>query len=806
MMPVREVRQQVLFRRAPRVSSPFAFLGLAVGALALTATPAAAACDAVLEASCEHPAPAELLLDDPSTAGIAVEEAGASLPLVSRAETSAPEVDRWPAGTDEHKPHGPSSVLPLPPPDHVPADPTVTDQPQALPVVSEPHTADRRTPDIEPEGPTYAFSTGGVTTSPGDTPPDSASDSSISDESIRTYSRVEALQVLIPALPTSPTTGASDEPAAPSEHDRAVAGRLVLATDALAELGAFGRDEDPYVNRAVTEVARSVPDGGLDDAGYRAELAVLAAELPSLIDALSADVVSTELVELTTLLGPETLQRLDAGDMAFLEPLPWLDAISDLLRRGGAPRRDDSDAAVLADEKALFEFVRRFADPGLFPTESAGDQPATTVPASANALVSGPAPDLPLIDEPAETSTNTGLLSLVGGLVAGLTALLLLGYHLATRQIESEQRTGAGSRSPQPGPSTAMAGSALDPITGTPPNGAATGVGATRNGKRLDVHEPEEPGSLIELLDASRRMTASLDVAEIAEIAIAEARAIVDAEGGLLIRRTDTALVPIASDPAPLFAADSLENSVLRRVVDTGRTVSAVTTDDSALIEVPVAMASVGIVANGSVIGALMVVRRPTRHFSPSELDALEMLAPLVGSALLAAQTHGSATALAELDALTGLANRRSLDRDLEALQPAHVASYIMIDVDHFKQFNDTNGHAAGDLALQEVAAAIERHVRGEDRVYRYGGEEFCVLLPGATASEAAHVAERVRSAVESSTVPGEEHQPGGRITISVGVADTTGGVSDIIDRADGALYEAKERGRNQVAVAGSNE
>ena len=126
-----------------------------------------------------------------------------------------------------------------------------------------------------------------------------------------------------------------------------------------------------------------------------------------------------------------------------------------------------------------------------------------------------------------------------------------------------------------------------------------------------------------------------------------------------------------------------------------------------------------------------------------------------------------------------------------------------MVDVDHFKTYNDTHGHTAGDEVLRKVAATIERSVRTSDVVYRYGGEEFSMLLPGASPEEAAHVAERVRAAVEAEEFPGQEMQPGGRLTISVGVATlATGSGDDIRERADQALYRAKESGRNQVAFA----
>ena len=125
-----------------------------------------------------------------------------------------------------------------------------------------------------------------------------------------------------------------------------------------------------------------------------------------------------------------------------------------------------------------------------------------------------------------------------------------------------------------------------------------------------------------------------------------------------------------------------------------------------------------------------------------------------------------------------------------------------MLDVDHFKQFNDTHGHAAGDRALQAVADVIAVNVRDGDVVYRYGGEEFSILLPNATPDEAAQVAERVRQAVENAPIDGEETQPGGTLTVSVGVSSLPApGPAVMAQRADQALYEAKQAGRNRVVA-----
>ena len=163
---------------------------------------------------------------------------------------------------------------------------------------------------------------------------------------------------------------------------------------------------------------------------------------------------------------------------------------------------------------------------------------------------------------------------------------------------------------------------------------------------------------------------------------------------------------------------------------------------------------------------------------------------------------------IADTDALTGVFNRRRLDRDLATIWGgAHVAptlpSIAILDIDHFKRFNDRFGHLAGDDALRRIAHALQGAMRGSDRVYRYGGEEFLVIFP--EASGAAIAAERLRAAVAECTVTGDDVD-GGRLTISVGVATldatTDRTVEDWVRRADAALYRAKEEGRNRAVVA----
>lgn len=160
----------------------------------------------------------------------------------------------------------------------------------------------------------------------------------------------------------------------------------------------------------------------------------------------------------------------------------------------------------------------------------------------------------------------------------------------------------------------------------------------------------------------------------------------------------------------------------------------------------------------------------------------------------------------ARTDALTGLRNRRSFNEELSRLfaqrqRQGIVFSLLLIDLDHFKQVNDSHGHPAGDQALRSLAQLLTKTLREMDFVCRYGGDEFAVICPGSHLHEAATAAERVRQAVATTPVPLEDVAL--PLTLSVGVCEV--GHSEIaeglIQRADQALYAAKQAGRNRVHV-----
>ena len=130
--------------------------------------------------------------------------------------------------------------------------------------------------------------------------------------------------------------------------------------------------------------------------------------------------------------------------------------------------------------------------------------------------------------------------------------------------------------------------------------------------------------------------------------------------------------------------------------------------------------------------------------------------------------------------------------------------SLMMLDIDHFKNYNDTLGHQAGDEVLRMIGKFLKISIRDEDIVARYGGEEFCIILPGIEKNGITILGERVRKKIESEKFFKEEVQPGGRVTISIGIStfpDDAKNYSGLVEKADKALYQAKNSGRNQIKV-----
>jgi len=200
-------------------------------------------------------------------------------------------------------------------------------------------------------------------------------------------------------------------------------------------------------------------------------------------------------------------------------------------------------------------------------------------------------------------------------------------------------------------------------------------------------------------------------------------------------------------------------------------------------------------------IGALAVFGDQSTMDAPSR-DQIQWLVKNAGPRLGRAAAMRTAETRAMTDELTGLANRRALERAMNS-HAGGPCSVLCIDLDHFKALNDGFGHAAGDAALRQVAAIFRNELRSGDVPARIGGEEFALWLPGAPAGKAQEIAGRVRDAVRGKVL---EH--GGaeiRITCSIGVAsipESVSQVDNLLGAADVAMYRAKEGGRDRIEMA----
>jgi diguanylate cyclase (GGDEF)-like protein len=207
---------------------------------------------------------------------------------------------------------------------------------------------------------------------------------------------------------------------------------------------------------------------------------------------------------------------------------------------------------------------------------------------------------------------------------------------------------------------------------------------------------------------------------------------------------------------------------------------------------------------SGQLMGAMELYLNAWRELTEDQADLLNGVASQAAIAIRHAQLFQAQEENAMTDELTKLPNRRALaQRFLEEMHRArrhHKAiAFLMIDLDHFKQVNDTFGHLNGDAVLAELAGILTTGARDSDVCARYGGEEFGMILHETTEAGARTLAERIRSKVAAATFPG-----GLKLTISIGVAatDEPALFTTLMERADQALYAAKQGGRNQVRVA----
>ena len=314
------------------------------------------------------------------------------------------------------------------------------------------------------------------------------------------------------------------------------------------------------------------------------------------------------------------------------------------------------------------------------------------------------------------------------------------------------------------------------------------------------------------LLEVNERLLATLDPSGVLEM-IADSLKTVVAYDSLTIYRVDRA----ASVRRAVVARDRFAELILRHEgpLDAGITGWAIRNGEAVLAndahldtrsvqipgtpEEPESMIVCPLLVGGEVIGTLNLARmgEAEAHFSRDELELVQLFAGQASIALRNAEAHGAVMTKAERDALTGLRNHGAFQLEIGALvdreQPF---SLLMLDLDAFKAYNDTHGHPEGDALLARVADAMNGAIRAEDRVYRYGGDEFAVILPAIRPAAARVVAERLRAAVARLT-----EEVGPLVTVSAGLASypADGWTKDeLVAVADRALYLAKPPSRSR--------
>ena len=208
----------------------------------------------------------------------------------------------------------------------------------------------------------------------------------------------------------------------------------------------------------------------------------------------------------------------------------------------------------------------------------------------------------------------------------------------------------------------------------------------------------------------------------------------------------------------------------------------------------------------------VVALRRPDRQ-KPYGIDVFRVIAQMGAFALNNLAAYTEVKSVADVDPLSKIWNKGVLGFRLgevvfEAEENKSNISLFLFDIDHFKNYNDVNGHVAGDRLLQLLARLVKEQTRIDDIFGRFGGEEFLLILPGKTKSQARITGEKIRATIESYDFPFGDKQPFGKLTISGGIAgfpEDGRNSSELLRAADQALYQAKRAGRNRVLAAGSS-
>jgi len=333
---------------------------------------------------------------------------------------------------------------------------------------------------------------------------------------------------------------------------------------------------------------------------------------------------------------------------------------------------------------------------------------------------------------------------------------------------------------------------------------------------REQLREREEELSVLNR--SSAILASSLDIQEIYGSFIEELKKVVDVSWASIVIVEDSGLCCVA-----LSSAEGSAYQIGEKLPMEGTGTGWVVTHKKSLVEPDLSqerrfdtgehffqqgmrsMAYLPLISKGEAIGSFIVASRQPNAYSQRHIMLLEQLASQIAMPIENAQLYAQTEKKARLDELTGLLNRRSLDEMIDSEINRHsryggVFSLAILDLDSFKEFNDNYGHLAGDKLLRQIGRIIKGAVRTSDQAFRYGGDEFAILLPRTTVDAANQVAERVREKIATEVESGKVH-----VTASIGLASWPAdgvGKTDIIAAADMTLYRAKRSGGNRSSCA----
>jgi diguanylate cyclase (GGDEF)-like protein len=338
------------------------------------------------------------------------------------------------------------------------------------------------------------------------------------------------------------------------------------------------------------------------------------------------------------------------------------------------------------------------------------------------------------------------------------------------------------------------------------------------------LHEVEDARLRLEtsIHRVGEALSSALDMSGIMRVLISESAAAGMFDAGMVLLRDGSLYVSERIDEMPWEASDGAAplserlEITLRALVDQAGQEAAVRqlvrseAPGGEALPVPMpceTLALMPIGSEGEVLGHLMLVSEGRLELDESQRLTLEFLTTQAARAVALSRLHARTREMAITDGLTGLYDHRHFYERLElemmrASRHDLPLSLVLLDVDDFKRYNDYVGHRGGDQALRRLGVILRETTRVTDISARYGGDEFVIILPHTEREEAVAFAERLRAKVEDEPFDGEEVQPGGRLTVSVGVAcrpDDALAVDGIVEAADAALFKAKAIGRNRV-------